>query len=256
MEPVFRTLEIIAHGLVRAQGLDLRIDDEDNLPRTGGVVLAINHTSYVDFLPAAIGVYRAGRRVRYMIKAETMKYGIMRFLIKHTKTVPVDRLAGADAYRQAVQTLRDGEVVAVYPEATISRSFELKAFKTGAVRMAHDANVPIVPCIVWGAHRQWTKGHERAMGRTGLPVHVRFGPALTVDGDVQTGTDRLRTAMQDLLSTVQAGYGPHPAREFWVPASMGGGAPTLAEADRLDTEEQARRAAARAGRETSGDDAA
>ena len=46
----------------------------------------------------------------------------------------------------AVQRLRQGELVGVYPEATISRSFELKEFKTGAARMALEARVPIVPC--------------------------------------------------------------------------------------------------------------
>ncbi|NDK92061.1 1-acyl-sn-glycerol-3-phosphate acyltransferase [Gordonia desulfuricans] len=245
-EPVFRGLEIIANTLVRAQNLDLRYAGLDNIPSAGGAVLAVNHTSYVDFVPAALGLYRAGRRARFMIKSEVMDVGIMRFLVNHTRTITVDRSQGADAYRAAVASLRNGEMVVVYPEATISRSFELKEFKTGAVRMAADAGVPVVPAIVWGAHRQWTKGGTRAMGRTGIPVSVRYGAPVTVDVDADAATERLRETMTGLLHQVQDEYGSHPVGEFWVPARLGGSAPTPAQAAVIETEEAARKAEARA----------
>ena len=60
----------------------------------------------------------------------------------------------------------------MYPEATISRSFELKEFKTGAARMALEARVPIIPLIVWGAQRMWTKDHPKALGRNKFPITV------------------------------------------------------------------------------------
>src|SRR6201999_299738 len=97
---------------------------------------------------------------------------VVNFLIKHTRTIPVDRNAGAGAYAVAVERLREGELVGVYPEATISRSFELKEFKTGAARMALEAQVPIIPIIVWGAQRAWTKDHPRALGRKRFPMTV------------------------------------------------------------------------------------
>jgi len=152
-EPTFRTLEILAHLVVLAAGSRITYSGEKNIPDRGGAVIAINHTSYVDFLPAALAVHRRRRRLRFMIKAEMQQVKVVNFLIKRTRTIPVDRGAGADAYAVAVQRLREGELVGVYPEATISRSFELKGFKTGASRMATDANVPIVPVIVWGAQR-------------------------------------------------------------------------------------------------------
>ena len=244
MEPVYRTLEIAAHALVRAQGMRLSVRDEDKLPATGGVVLAVNHTAYVDFLAAALGVYRAGRRARYMIKSEMMDNPLVRFLITHTHTVPVDRSAGAEAYAQAVENLREGYVVGVYPEATISRSFELKEFKTGAVRMAADAGVPIVPVIVWGAQRQWSKGVPRDMGRSRIPVSVRFGDPLHVGADIDPvdETARLKTQMSELLDAVRADYGEHPAGAPWVPASMGGGAPTPEQAHEIEAAEAVRKA--------------
>ena len=109
-EPVYRALELIATGLIRAQGLDVTFSGLANIPHTGGAVLVINHTGYMDFLPAALGVYRAHRRTRYMIKSEVMDIGIMRFLVNHTKTVPVDRSKGSEAFAAAVRTLRDGEI--------------------------------------------------------------------------------------------------------------------------------------------------
>lgn len=70
-EPVYRTLELIANGLVRAQDLDLHFAGIENIPDSGGAVLCVNHTGYVDFLPLALGVQRAGRRTRFMIKSNT-----------------------------------------------------------------------------------------------------------------------------------------------------------------------------------------
>src|SRR5262245_40909898 len=125
MEPVFRTLEIAAKTLVRATGTKITWQGLENIPNTGGAVIAINHTSYVDWLPAALAVHHRGRRIRFMIKAEMQRVKLVDFLIQHTKTIPVNRRAGADSYAFAVQLLRAGEVVGLMPEATISRSFEL-----------------------------------------------------------------------------------------------------------------------------------
>lgn len=246
-EPVFRALEIIATTLRRAQNLQLDFHGLGNIPETGGAVLVLNHTSYVDFLPAALGVHRVGRRVRFMIKSEVMDVAIMRFLVTHTGTIPVDRSQGTEAYRAAVESLRAGEIVAVYPEATISRSFELKEFKSGAARMAREAGVPLVPAIVWGAQRQWTKGGRRTMGRSGIPVRVRFGAPITVpaDTDIDIATRTLRAAMTTTLHAAQQNY-PHPAGEFWVPTRLGGSAPTPEEAAVIETEEAQRKQEARA----------
>ncbi|MEP9417186.1 lysophospholipid acyltransferase family protein [Gordonia sp. VNQ95] len=246
-EPVFRTLEIIASTLRRAQNVDLQFTGLDNIPASGGAVLVLNHTSYVDFLPAALGLRAVGRRIRFMIKSEVMDIGIMRFLVTHTGTIPVDRSQGADAYHAAVDSLRSGEIVAVYPEATISRSFELKEFKSGAVRMAAEAGVPMVPAIVWGAQRQWTKGGRRNMGRSGIPIRVSYGVPIVVDVDADMDAEILgvRDTMTAMLHEIQERYS-HPAGEFWVPARLGGSAPTPQEAAVIETEEAQRKAEARA----------
>lgn len=245
MEPVFRTLEIAAKAIVAASGSKITFQDLENIPRTGGAVIAINHTSYVDWLPAALAVHYRGRRIRYMIKAEMQQVRVVNFLIKHTKTIPVDRRAGGDAYANAVRLLQAGEVVGLMPEATISRSFELKDFKTGAARMALEAGVPMVPLIVWGAHRIWTKDHPRNLGRKKIPITVAAGEPVAPAGEVEQLDAALRDRMTSLLHRVQEDY-PHPAGAYWVPRRLGGSAPTVAEAKIIEETEMVERARNRA----------
>ncbi|WP_422743916.1 lysophospholipid acyltransferase family protein [Mycobacterium sp. WMMD1722] len=246
MEPVFRALEVTAEAVTRITGTRISYQGLEHIPTDGGAVVAINHTSYVDWLPAALAVKHRGRRLRFMIKSEMEQVAAVGFLIRHTGTIPVDRRAGAGAYAVAVESLRAGELVGVYPEATISRSFELKEFKTGAVRMAQEAGVPIVPLIVWGAQRIWTKDHPRALGRRKIPIAVEVGPALAPSGTVAVLGTALRETMTALLHRAQDGY-DHPAGAFWVPQRLGGAAPTPAEARRLEEAELAERARRRTG---------
>ncbi|OCB36427.1 acyltransferase [Mycobacterium malmoense] len=244
VEPIFRTLEVLARLAVLATGAQISYGGEEHIPGSGGAVIAINHTSYVDFLPAALAVHRRRRRLRFMIKAEMQQVKIVNFLIKHTRTIPVDRGAGGGAYAVAVQRLREGELVGVYPEATISRSFELKEFKTGAARMAIEAEVPIVPVIVWGAHRIWTKDHPRNLGRAGVPIKVQVGAPVRAVEDIARTDAALRESMTALLHHVQQRY-PHEPGAYWTPRRLGGGAPTMAEAARMEAEEAAARASGR-----------
>lgn len=241
MEPVFRTLEITAEALVHATGTAITYEGLDNIPTSGGAVVAINHTSYIDWLPAALAVKHRGRRMRFMIKAEMQQVKVVNYLIIHTKTIPVDRRAGAGAYSVAVQRLREGQLVGVYPEATISRSFELKGFKTGAARMALEAQVPVIPLIVWGAQRIWTKDHPKHLGRNKTPITVRVGPAIAPAGTPGELDAAIRAGMSAVLDQVQQHY-PRPAGAYWLPKRLGGTAPTIEEATLLDQAELAERA--------------
>jgi 1-acyl-sn-glycerol-3-phosphate acyltransferase len=241
MEPVFRTLEIASSTALRAAGTKITYQGLENIPSRGGAVVAINHTGYIDFMPAALGTRLRKRRIRFMIKAEMQDVRIVNFLISRTGTIPVNRQAGADAYLEAVRQLRAGELVGVYPEATISRAFVLKDFKSGAARMALEAQVPIIPCIVWGAHRVWTKDHPKQLGRNKVPFTVRYGEPLPPVGTPAELDAVLKERMSAILHEVQLAY-PHPAGEWWVPESLGGSAPTLEQARKLDEEELAERA--------------
>lgn len=245
MEPVFRMLEITAKLAVRATGTRITFQGLEHLPASGGAVVAINHTSYVDWLPAALAATYRKRRMRFMIKAEMNEVAFVSWLIRHTGTIAVDRTAGAGAYAAAVQALQRGQLVGVYPEATISRSFELKEFKSGAVRMALQAQVPIVPVVVWGAQRIWTKDHPKALGRNKIPITVVVGTPIPPTGTAEELTTIMRSEMNRLLHSAQATY-PTPKGEYWVPRRLGGAAPTPAEARDLEAAEIAERARRRA----------
>src|ERR1019366_6835258 len=134
--------------------------------------------------------------------------------------------------------------VGVFPEATISRSFELKAFKSGAVRMAQAAQVPVLPMIIWGSQRVWTKGHPKRLGRTNVPITLSVGAPIVGrrEDDADDLNLRLRTAMTDLLHAAQEAYPAVPGDELkYLPARLGGTAPTLEQATALDDEEALRR---------------
>jgi 1-acyl-sn-glycerol-3-phosphate acyltransferase len=250
-ELVYRPVIGVARALFAAQGLRFEVRGTENVPRRGGAVLAMNHIGYMDFTYAGFAALRAGRLVRFMAKEEVFRHPVSGPLMRGMHHIPVDRDAGAGSYRAAVQALRDGEVVGVFPEATISRSFELKEFKAGAARMAAEAQVPLLPTVIWGSQRVWTKDHPRRLGRTRTPISVWVGEPIPVarDDDMAAATEKLRARMEQMLHDAQESYGeqPRPEDTWWLPARLGGTAPTPEEAHRLDREElKARLAAAKA----------
>jgi 1-acyl-sn-glycerol-3-phosphate acyltransferase len=254
VEPVYGTVIRLARLTWRLQGLRFTVIGVENLPATGGAVIAINHTGYFDFTFAGLPAFQQGlgRKVRFMAKQEVFDHKITGPIMRGCRHIPVDRASGAASFDAAVQNLKAGEFVGVYPEATISRSFEIKEFKSGAARMAIAAHVPIVPHIVWGAQRIWTKDHPKKLLRPKVPIAVAVGEPIQPTLPAADLTALLHSRMQHLLDRVQDAYGSHPADEFWVPHRLGGGAPTLAEAAQLDAEEASQRAAARAARNQAG----
>lgn len=218
------------YGFFRLLNLKFDLVGGEHLPRTGGAVLASNHVSYFDFIFCGYAARPSHRLVRFMAKKSTFDNRISGPIMKSMHHIPVDRAAGAHAFDAAVDSLRGGEVVGVFPEATISQSFELKDFKTGAVRMAAEAGVPVVPMITFGGQRLWTKGHKRDLERGSL-VSLSVGAPLTFgpDDDPTVATATLKAAMQDLYDDVIERYPTPPPGTWWWPARFGGGAPTLAE---------------------------
>jgi 1-acyl-sn-glycerol-3-phosphate acyltransferase len=223
-EPFFRFADMVVPPIVAMNGTKLKFEGLENIPARGGALIALNHTSYLDWLPASIAAHERKRRLRFMIKAEMADVKAVNYVIKHAQLIPVDRRMGHDAYAVAVQRLREGEIVGLHPEATISRSYELRDFKTGTARMALEAQVPVIPMIVWGAHRIWPKDHPKKLFRNKIPITVAAGRPLPPQGTAEQLNAALRQAMSTMLYPVQQEY-PHPEGEYWVPRRLGGGAP-------------------------------
>jgi 1-acyl-sn-glycerol-3-phosphate acyltransferase len=229
----WRLVAVVTRLLVRRL-LRWRVDVRglEHVPTSGGAVLAFNHHSYFDFVMVAWAVVLQTRRpVRFLAKREIWdsKAG---FVVRLAGAVPVDRTditSRQGAYAAAVTALRDGELVAVAPEQTVSMSFELLPFRTGAARMAQQAGVPIVPAVGWGTHRFAAKGHGIRWAPR-LPIVVRYLPPLPVpsDADPVVVTADLQERMAATLAEVQEAYPDRgaPGDDWWVPARLGGTAPT------------------------------
>ena len=210
-------------------GFRFEVRGSKHLPTTGGAIICSNHVSYFDFTFLGLGALPRHRLVRFMAKAAVFQHWFSGPFMRAMGHIPVDRKAGAAAFDSAVRALKDGEVVGVFPEATISTSFTVKDLKAGAARMAVDAGVPLIPAAVWGGHRIATKGHKIEL-RRGVPVTVLLGdPIVAGPGErPQAMLRRIRTAMEALLDEAQRTYPDRPAGpddSWWQPAHLGGTAP-------------------------------
>ncbi|MBK6762719.1 MAG: 1-acyl-sn-glycerol-3-phosphate acyltransferase [Micrococcales bacterium] len=234
---------LTAYGFFRAFNIRFTLTGGEHVPRIGGAVLASNHVSYFDFIFCGYAARPSKRLVRFMAKKSTFDHAISGPLMRSMHHIPVDRAAGAASLDHAIDWLRQGEIVGVFPEATISQSFEVKDFKSGAVRMAAEAGVPIIPMITFGGQRMWTKGHKREMTR-GTLVALTVGAPITVteQDDPVEATAHVRSVMQDLYEQTIEQYEPKPEPgAWWWPARYGGSAPTLDEMREKEREDRAQR---------------
>jgi 1-acyl-sn-glycerol-3-phosphate acyltransferase len=244
--------EVVYTNIIRAaklgfRALGQRIDIQglEHLPRTGPALLAMNHIGYVDFVYGGLPAARIGRRVRFMAKRELFDHRVSGPIMRACRHIAVDRAEGEASLADAMRNLEEGELVGIFPEATISRAMEIKQLKTGAVRIATRADVPLIPMIVWGTQRMMTKDHDKDF-RRGKAISIRLGAPIQLTGQDPIGETRaLRTTMQELLAESIAAYPQHEDGAWWVPASYGGSAPTLDRATELDAAERRARVKAR-----------
>lgn len=229
----------LAKTWFRIQDLKLTVEGGEHVPRTGGCVLVSTHVSYLDFIFVGLAAQPSKRLVRFMAKKSVFDHKVSGPLMRGMHHIPVDRKAGAGAFDAALDALRAGEVVGVFPEATISLAFEVKGLKSGAARMALATGVPLVPVSIWGTQRLWTKGHPRKLGRRHTPVTVSVGPPVPAapGDDPLAVTERIGEALRDLLHHAQETYPEKPSDSgdsWWLPVRLGGSAPTLEQARELD----------------------
>ncbi len=242
MDVVYPPVIMSAYGAFSLLNLKFTLHGGEHVPKQGGAVLASNHVSYLDFIFCGRAARPSNRLVRFMAKKSTFDHPVSGPIMRSMHHIPVDRSAGGGAYASAVEWLRNGEVVGVFPEATISQSFEIKTMKNGAARMAGEAEVPLIPMITFGGQRLWTKGHKREMER-GVIVSLMVGEPMypTKDDDVDEVMAEFRQRLEALLDLTLEQYPQTPPPgTWWWPARLGGSAPTLAE---MEEREAAARAA-------------
>ena len=226
--------------------LDFKFDIEgaEHIPREGGALLAINHLSFVDYIMAGYPGELRGRYTRFMAKKEVFDHPVGGPVMRAFHHIPVDRGAGQGGLFDAVDYLRRGEVVGIFPEATISRSFLIKELKTGAVRIAAMAEAPLIPVVLWGTQRLMTKGKARDFSR-GKTITIKIGEPMHPTGeDSVAETAELKRRMEGMLDAAIRDYPAEeqPPGSWWLPSTYGGSAPTLEEAEEMYAEERRLRA--------------
>jgi len=246
-EPIYRTAITAGLGLFGFWRLKRSAVGVENLPDAGGAVIAMTHFGYLEFALVEWATWKHNkRRIRFLATKRAFDKPLVGPLLRGMKHISVDMAAGGDAYANAVQALRDGELIGVFPEAGVSASFEVRELKTGAARLAAEAGVPIIPVAVWGGQRLLTKNRKIGFReRFGVPVSFAFGAPITVGAadDVRSVTDALRVTLQKLVAGLQASYPVPGAGQWWQPRSLGGTAPTPEEAAVAEEERRLRREA-------------
>lgn len=224
---VYPPVIVLVKTFWRYLGFNFDFQGQDNVPRKGGAILAINHTSYLDFALAGTAALPANRYVRFMAKKELFDNKIAGPLLRGMHHINVDRSNGSASFVAALRALKSGEIIGIFPEGTISTSFEIKGLKSGAVRLAMGAGVPVIPTIVWGGQRVYTKGVKPNLKRGRIPVSVTFGQPITYsrDSDVESAEAHLREVMIQMLREVQENYPDSHVGQRWAPVRLGGTAP-------------------------------
>ncbi len=170
----------------------LRAEGVENLPETGGFVLAANHTSNLDPWPLGLPLWPK-RYLRFMAKSE-LYWWPLGPLITAGGGFPVRRgERDVEAIRKAVDLAREGHVIAMFPHGTRQRKGLVKKHEprahTGAARIALDAGVPLVPAAIRGTDR--LSRFER--------LRVRYGRPIELDGlDAREATDKLMHEIERL----------------------------------------------------------
>jgi 1-acyl-sn-glycerol-3-phosphate acyltransferase len=230
---------------------DVRTTGLEHIPTSGPAVIAANHVGYLDFVFLGMGAHRRGRLVRFMAMKEAFGHWLGGPLLRNMRHIPVDREVDPKASLDAaVKALRTGEIVGIHPEGGMSRSFVPAPGKSGAARMAIDSGAPLVPAAVWGSQRILAAGRKRRWPRD-IVITVSFGKPV----ESGPGADPLEVTaalMEDIGRQVDAAsrsYPQHPsgpADRWWLPAHLGGTAPTVEEGLAMSRAASARRRARRA----------
>ena len=200
MEPLYG----LSHALLRiAYGICFRgeITGLENLPRTGGYIVASNHASLLD--PPIVGLYLP-RQVGFFARRTLWKPGLAAWWLTGVGTIPVDREGGADvaAIRRVLQALQKERVVILFPEGTRSSDGRMQTPKPGIGLIACRAQIPVVPARIFGSEEAFGRGGKV---RLGTPVSVAYGtPLLPAEyDDPSAGKERYQRAADKIMGAIE-----------------------------------------------------
>ena len=190
----------ISRALARVAGALVwrwEVRGASNVPRAGGVLLALNHQSYLDVVLVGAA---APRPVRYMARRSLWDNRLLGAVISDLRAIPLDRdRPGKDDLRRIVEVVRGGEVLALFPEGTRTRDGAIGELRGGIGFLARRSGAPVVPVLIGGAFEAWPRG--RRLPRRGR-VRIAFGRPVTYgesweDREVAADIRRRLLALRD-----------------------------------------------------------
>src|SRR5438067_9966739 len=197
----------------------------ENANCSGGFLLAANHISHFDpFIISSV----VRRKIDWMAMAEFLPLPLLGFLLRAVDAFPADRnRADRRTIRTAIERLKNGRIVGLFPEGGIRDGaqslLEGAPLRPGASTLAHIAGVPILPCVILGSDRLYSKKRWLPLRRT--PIWIAFGNPIPHFPDLEKSTARARierelaAAFKLLYAELRVTFSltaddlPHPPRE-------------------------------------------
>jgi 1-acyl-sn-glycerol-3-phosphate acyltransferase len=209
----------------------LRWRGQENVPKSGGVLLVANHVSYADPLSFVRFVWDSGRIPRILVKASLFRSKVTGPVMRGAQQIRVERSSSVagDSLQHAVSALQRGEAVCIYPEGTVTRDpdwWPMQA-KTGVARLALSTDVPVIPIAQWGAQFFYDRYNHKLSPWPRKPIQITAGPEVDLSAYrgkeitaelLREVTDVIMAAIRDQLATIRAEQAP--ATFFARPASI------------------------------------
>lgn len=156
---------------------DFKAYGTEHVPKEGGVLIVMNHESYLD--PMAVGI-RIYRPMSFMAKSELFEVPVFGRLIYGLGAFPVRQGRGDKAaIEETIARLQEGHMLTIFPEGSRSEDGQLQPIQKGVALVVRRANVPIVPAVIIGSFKAWPRGQALPNSH---PVRVLYGPPLESKG--------------------------------------------------------------------------
>ncbi len=213
MEPTYQLARMILKPWLRAW-FRWNIEGLERIPREGPAILAFNHIAYLDPFASAYIVDRAGRRPRYLAKSELFQDRRIAWILKGAKQIEVRRgtREAPMALDHAIDSLKSGEIVVVFPEGTITTDPALNPMqaKSGTARLALASGAPVIPCALWGTQNVWPKGYAKNWWPPRQEILARVGEPMKFAGDPgpPEAWKEVSTSVMDEIGLLLAGLRP------------------------------------------------
>jgi 1-acyl-sn-glycerol-3-phosphate acyltransferase len=202
MTTIDRTPEKVGVGLwhTRSHGRDVETTGLTHVPRTGGAVLAMTHFAHRELALVELAVRRhSRRRIHCLVLNGRVDEPRAGGRFRPIRRILVDPAAGANAYADALDALRRGELVALFPEADGDTPLAVRELRIGAARLAVEAEVPLLPVAVWCEPPQRRGRHTRDGSLASRRIVIGAPIPMQRSEDVRAVTDELRATMQRMV---------------------------------------------------------